>query len=123
MCEESIDMPETSVLGRYWRGDGPLWRVYWIYGVAASAIMSLLIAVPAFFRWLTPAMLAGVLMATAIYGQWLLVSVWRCAPNVRTNALGIRRDAWGMLARLFTVAWAISAIGLAQFLIQTVNAK
>jgi hypothetical protein len=109
-------MPQAFLFGRYWRGDGPLWRVYWLYGVAGSALIMTLIAVPAFLGWLTPAILAGVVLAAAIYAQWLLVSVWRCAHNIRTDAFGVRRRTWGILARLLTLAWTIGAIGIAAIL-------
>jgi hypothetical protein len=109
-------MPQASQVGRYWYGDGPLWRVFWIYGVAASIVMSALIVASVMLKWFTPPLLAGVLMAAAIYAQWILVSIWRCAPNVKTDALGVRRDAWGVLARWLTVSWLIGAISLAAIL-------
>lgn len=111
-------MPRTTAFGRYWRGDGPLWRVYWLYGVAASGGAKLLVALAAVLGWLTPPVLAGTVAAAAVYAQWLLVSVWRCAPNVRTNALGVSRGAWGVLARLLTLAWTIAAIAIAANLLR-----
>jgi len=116
-------MPYASLVGRYWRGDGRLWRVYWIYGVAASVAITALIVVPAGLKLFTPAMLVGALMAAAVYIQWLVVSIWRCAHNVSTDAFGVRRQAWGRLARWLTVAWVIGAIGLAAILFHIVVTK
>jgi hypothetical protein len=104
--------------GRYWRGDGLLWRVYWLYGVAVSGIAKAVVVLAILLGWLTPAVLVGAVAATAIYAQWLLVSVWRCAPNVRTDALGIGRSVWGVLARLSTLAWALGAIAVAANLLR-----
>ncbi|MCW5749872.1 MAG: hypothetical protein KIT81_01895 [Alphaproteobacteria bacterium] len=30
-------------IGQYWRGEGPLWRVYWLHGVLGSSSIALLI--------------------------------------------------------------------------------
>ena len=111
-------MPRAIAFGRYWRGDGPLWRVYWLYGVAVSGGAQVLVALAALLGWLTPPVLAGTVAAAAVYAQWLFVSVWRCAPNVRTDALGISRGAWGVLARLFTLAWTVGAIAIAANLLR-----
>ena len=111
-------MPRAFTFGRYWRGDGPLWRVFWLYGVAASGAIKAFVALAALVGWLTPTVLAGAVAGVAIYAQWLLASVWRCAHNVRTDALGVRRAMWGVLARLLTLAWAICVIGIAANLLR-----
>lgn len=107
-------------MGRYWRGDGPLWRVYWLHGVGASFVLSSLIAIPAMFDRLSYGALAVALCASAIYVQWLVVSVWRCAPNVRRDALSVRRKTWGVLVRWLTVGWTLCAIGAATALFKVV---
>jgi hypothetical protein len=38
-----------AFIGRYWRGEGPLWRLYWLYDVLASCVLALLIGLPAAF--------------------------------------------------------------------------
>ena len=116
-------MSSSTLVGRYWRGEGPLWRVYWLYGVAFSLVITALIVIAAILKWITPVILAGALLGAAAYTQWILVSIWRCAYNVRTDAFGLRRYAWGMLARWLTVAWAIGAIGLAAILVNKVATK
>ncbi|MBN4664028.1 hypothetical protein H4F36_24735, partial [Escherichia coli] len=41
-------------------------------------------------------------LAFVTYTAWILVSIWRCAPNAR-------RPYYGDMARALTVAWAINA--------------
>lgn len=67
--EEIRAVPRASAFGRYWRGEGPLWRVYWIYGAAASRIITSLIVVSAVLRWFTPTILAGALTAAGVYSH------------------------------------------------------
>jgi hypothetical protein len=116
-------MPRTFSPGRYWRGDGPLWRVYWLYGVAASGAVIGLIVVSVAMNWLSLGMLAVAVLATAVYAQWLIVSIWRCASNVRSDALGLPRQVWGLLARCLTLAWAAGVIGVATLLFHVVAAS
>jgi hypothetical protein len=102
---------------RNWRGETPLWRVYWLYGVLGSAVLTALIAVPALSGWITLPVLAAALVAGAAYTLWIVVSIWRCAFNIEKEHFGIERDAWAMLARWLTVAWAINVLGLSAMLI------
>jgi hypothetical protein len=108
------------LIKRAWRGDAPLWRVYWIYGVLGSMVLTAAIAVPALEGWYSwPAATAAVTVGLA-YTSWILVSIWRCAFNIETEPLGIPRDAWAMLARSLTVAWAINVLGLSVMLLESV---
>lgn len=106
-------------LGRYWRGEGPLWRVYWLYGVLGSVALAAAIIAPLALHWVGPAGALLVLAVGAAYTVWILVGVWRCAYNNEGTALGMSRDGWAMLARMLTVAWAINVIGLAAILFAT----
>lgn len=100
-------MPVISALMRYWSGDGPLWRVYWIHGVATSAVLAgiyaVALAVP--ILWLQQVMLP----VFVAYTSWIVVSVWRCAPNTE-------KELYTVLARWLTVAWAANTLLLAGFL-------
>lgn len=84
-----------------WKGKEPLWRVFWLYGVLISALVT------AVFLWLvaTDAGSFGLrqllLIAFVPYTAWILVSIWRCALNVRN-------ETYGHLARWLTVAWALN---------------
>lgn len=91
----------------YWDGNGPLWKVFWIYGVATSLALAGLywLAMRDDMAWAQQILLLFFVPYTA----WILVAVWRCAPNT-----GVER--FGIVARGLTVAWAINAILLTLFL-------
>jgi hypothetical protein len=114
--QEEVTMP-NFFLTPNWRGDTPLWRVFWIHGVLGSAILTTLIAAPALSGWFTLPILAAALAVGIAYTAWIVVSNWRCAFNIRDEPLGIDRDAWSMLARWLTVAWAINVLGLSALLV------
>lgn len=84
---------------RAWYGLEPLGKVFWLYGVGASAVLGALYLM-AMARGQTVVQEA-LLISFAAYTVWILVSVWRCADN--SDWL------WGMLARSLTVAWAGNA--------------
>jgi len=114
-------MSETFLM-RNWRGTAPLWRVYWLYGVLGSTILTALIAVPALLGWYTLPALTLALGIGFAYTAWILVSIWRCAFNIKDEPLGIPRDTLAMLARWLTVAWAINVVGFSALLFYGVTA-
>lgn len=98
-----------DTLHSYWRGEGPLWRVFWLWGVIGSwilaalflgAVLTLGISWPLYI-------VTGIVMIT--YTAWILVSVWRCAPNVDA-------EHWGVIARALTFAWALNVVFVGAFL-------
>lgn len=84
-----------------WRGEQPLWRVFWIYGVTTSAGLIALWGLGFYLDRV--ALRQAVVLCFAPYTGWVLVSVWRCANN--TN-----QEMWTLLARLLTLAWACNAV-------------
>ena len=92
---------------RAWHGEQPLWKVFWIYGVATSATIVVLY-VTAFYDG-RMALRQVILPCFAAYTAWILVSVWRCASNPEEKI-------WDMLARFLTVAWAANTILVLTFL-------
>lgn len=95
--------PELSA----WRGQQPLWKVFWQYGVAVSSV---LIAIYLFAFLIEGVGLRQILiLCFAPYTAWILVSIWRCANNAR-------EPFWGMLARFLTVAWACNATMMVVFI-------
>ena len=90
------------------RGRTPLWVAFWLYGVLASHVLFGVI----FFSYReasTPVvgmMLAGVVLYTA----WIMHTIW-------INALNVRNETWGYLARWLTVAWALNAVLVSLFLL------
>ncbi len=92
---------------RAWRGEQPLWKVFWIYGVATSSAL-IVLYVTAFYADRI-ALRQALLPCFALYTVWILVSIWRCANNTQEKI-------WGLLARLLTVAWACNTIMILVFL-------
>jgi hypothetical protein len=107
----------TRLIMRYWHGEGPLWRVFWVYGVAASIAAGLPIAILAGNGRISPTVTAFAIGFGLLYTIWILVSVWRCAFNVRGRTLGQPPEFWGLLARALTIGWAINFVGLSAMLL------
>jgi hypothetical protein len=64
---------------RAWHGEEPLWKVFWVYGVATSVTIVALYVV-AFYDG-RMALRQALLSCFAAYTAWILVTVWRCASN------------------------------------------
>ena len=102
----------------YWNGRGPLWQIYWVYGVMLSSIGAVVVLYLVSGGYLGP---AGALLSIAlgfVYTAWVLVGVWRCAFNMGPDPFGIERDALGWLARVLTIGWAVTVLGLALPVVQ-----
>jgi hypothetical protein len=98
-----------SVLGYYWRGRGPLWKAYWLYGVLGSNVLALILLLLINRGALGGFWFHVVLLLLAAYTVWIVVSVWRCAFNVEN-------PIYGHMARALTVAWALNALMVLGFL-------
>lgn len=107
-----------SFVAHYWRGEGPLWKIYWLYGVLLSVALAVVIAVAGLGHWVRLPGLIAMLVGLTIYTGWILVSVWRCAENVEGRPFGYDPELWTALARTATVAWAINEVALSILLIQ-----
>lgn len=95
--------PELSA----WRGQQPLWKVFWLYGVGVSGV---LIATYLLAFLADAVALRQILVLCFVpYTVWILVSIWRCSNNAR-------EQFWRMLARFLTVAWACNAILIVIFI-------
>lgn len=95
----------VTFLLHYADGHAPLWKAFWIWGVALS--------------WLLFALFAGIVSAAGLswplfivaaivmmpYTAWILVAVWLCAFNTDN-------ELWGYTARFLTVVWSVN-IGVA----------
>ena len=98
-----------NVASYYWRGRGPLWKAYWLYGVLGSNVLALILLVLLQRGAIDSAWFQIVLLLLAAYTVWIVVSVWRCAFNVE-------KAMYGHMARALTVAWAINALMVLGFL-------
>lgn len=102
----------------YWHGEGPLWKLYWVYGVALSTIGGAFILVAVLQRVLSVGLLIALLAVALIYTGFIVVSIWRSAFNISSDPLGIDREAWGWIARVLTFGWALNAAGGSLMLLQ-----
>lgn len=103
---------------RYWHGEGPLWKLYWIYGVLLSSIGGAVILVAVLERALPVPILVLLLGLALVYTAFIQISVWRSAFNIGSDPLGIDREGWGWIARVLTVGWALNAAGGSLMLLQ-----
>ena len=92
-----------AVVG-FWRGEVPLGRAFWLWGVLGGAVVALfstLLAL-ALLAAGAPAWLAALAFATHVpWNLVLLVGVWRSAGRP-----GVGRDT-ALLARSAILAWAV----------------
>ena len=100
-----------NVVLHYAKGDGPLWKVFWLWGVVGSWILFaiFLFAVQSLGITWPLVIITGIVMLP--YSVWILASVWQCAPNVRN-------DFWANLARFLTLVWALNLGVVAGFLLK-----
>lgn len=92
---------------RSWRGEQPLWMVFWGYGVLASVSLTMLYAFSLYLGRI--GLQQALLFCIGGYTFWLLVSLWRCSKPAMNSI-------WGVLARRLVVAWAINTILILTFL-------
>jgi hypothetical protein len=97
----------TKFLSPDTRGNTPLWRVFWIYGVLVSHVF--FGAILYLYRQLPTPMLAALLAAFVGYTAWIMRSVW-------VNAYNVSDEKWTHIARALTVAWALNAVLVSAFL-------
>jgi hypothetical protein len=107
-----------SFVEYYWRGKGPLWKVFWLYGVLVSVGLAVLIATAAFQNWVALPALIAMIVGLVIYTIWVVVSIWRCADNIEGRPFGYTPALWSSLSRALTVAWVINALGLSMLLVE-----
>ena len=90
-----------------WRGEQPLWKVFWVYGVVTSSVLVTFYIIAFYVDRI--ALRQVLLLCFAPYTAWILISVWRCANNTEERI-------WGLFARFLTVAWACNTIMILVFL-------
>lgn len=102
-------MNPVRIMGHYWRGEGPLWRVFWLWGVVGSWLLAALFAGAASTFGVTLPLYLVTALIMAAYTIWIVGSVWRCAMNVAS-------PQWTPVARGLTVAWALNVLLVGAFL-------
>lgn len=92
---------------RAWRGEEPLWKVFWFHGVLVSSVLAVLYGTTLYAE---RADLQQVFLVNiAAYTAWVLIAAWRCADNTQ-------QSYWGVLARHLIVVWAANTAMLLPFL-------
>lgn len=99
----------TDILSIYWQGRGPLWKVFWLWGVVGSWILAALFLAAVLGLGISWPLYLVTAVIMVCYTVWILVSVWRCAENAT-------QEHWGLIARMLTVAWALNVILVGAFL-------
>jgi hypothetical protein len=94
----------SNFLVRYWRGEGSLSRVFWLYGVGFSMLAIGGLTWARYALGLGDRALTLAILFLFAYTLWILVSVWRCAARRGDD------DVYAVMARWLTVAWAINAL-------------
>ncbi|MCB2019162.1 MAG: hypothetical protein KDF54_16875 [Hydrogenophaga sp.] len=89
------------------RGRVRLWVVFWIYGVVLSHV--LFGAILYFYRQASTPALVMMFGGFLLYTAWIMHTIW-------VDALNVKNENWGYLARWLTVAWAINAVLVSVFL-------
>jgi hypothetical protein len=91
----------NNVVLYYLQGQGPLWRIFWLWGVVGSWILFAIFIFALQRLGVTWALVIGSAVVMLPYSVWILASVWQCAGNVSN-------DFWANLARFLTVIWALN---------------
>lgn len=90
-----------------WRGEQPLRKVFWSYGVLVSNSIGVIYILSMYGDHIVLQQI--LLPCIAAYTLWLLVSIWRSSGRT-TNA------NWGTLARYLAIVWAGNTILVLSFL-------
>jgi hypothetical protein len=80
---------------RAWHGQMSLPVVFWGYGVAGSLAFAIFHATALDRGQLAVQQI--LIFCSAVYTLWVLVAIWRCAPNAI--------PFWGILAKWLTIVW------------------
>ena len=81
-------------VARALKGHEKLWKVFWIYGLAAILVPQIIFMVLGDRSFLMNLKIMALLIDLSL--MWWLVSTWRCAFNVD-------RRFWGYLARIYVL--------------------
>jgi hypothetical protein len=97
------DGVQNGVLISLWRGDVPLWRVYWVCGVLTNFLWLVVIALAAATNIQLLEFVLVVL--NVIYSLFIMVAIWRSAGRYAGNRI------WGDLARVSVALGLLRAVG------------
>ena len=97
-----------------WRGDLPLWKTYWLFGVIGSLVFRLAffyieITADQFFS--VPGSVAivwSIMVASLAYTIWVLAGIWRSAGRYLDERRGLVR--YGILARFSVLLGGLNTL-------------
>ena len=96
-----------SFIGKYWRGEKPLWKAFWLWGVILNLIITIFLYIfVGILMALTGSAILGLVILVAhyyIFTFWWSVSTWRCAKNSFI--------VWMILARTISFFTMLGLIG------------
>ena len=111
-----MNVPTRNALVRLWKGDLRLWQAFWLFGVLGHVVALVVLATAAYLTKGSPVAELPTLIVTIalyyVYAAYTLVGLWRCAPNVHTQA-------FGALARTYVLAMLAIAAYNAFMLVRT----
>jgi len=97
-----------------WHGNAPLWKTFWLYGVAALIIIPQVFTIPmGIIAWFSKVsdgtflfLISPLLIAYIAYGIFLTISTWRSADRYQGQII------WSRLAKVTMTALVIIVIVL-----------
>ena len=83
----------------YWNGKQKLWKAFWIMGFVFQILLFYFLSFLLYLGLLiglTWSIKITIFLLSNIYTIWILVSIWRCAYNVKNKI-------WGNLSRVIVI--------------------
>jgi hypothetical protein len=104
------EFPKPAMIIQLWRGEIPLWKTFWLFGMGGGLVLGL----PIFSAMLaltdvpddtTASIFLAALSFLLVYLIWVFVGIWRAANRYSGE------KAWAVLAKIAAVAGTFN-IGL-----------
>ena len=83
----------------YWNGKQKLWKAFWLMGFVFQILLFYFLSFLLYLGLLiglTWSIKITIFLLSNIYTIWILVSIWRCAYNVKNKI-------WGNLSRVIVI--------------------
>lgn len=102
-----------GVLARCFSGELELWKAFWLIYFPVATILTLtrkVLTEHASRTGETTALYFGILLSL-VFGVWIVISIWRCAPNVKWRAMFFIARAWAIINAMVIITSAMSLLG------------
>jgi len=70
-----------KIILSYWYGNEKLWKAFWILGVGSNFGIGVAVNAAEHYKVTSIGVVALMLVFIIVIKVWVIVSVWRCAPN------------------------------------------